>query len=79
MGRTNPKGISDIVRFAPKLLAIHSPDCREHADSTLKVYRYKKQGKRGIMVLDMVIFYNQIDIGIFLCLISEACSMSNTL
>ena len=39
----------------------------EHADSTLNVYRYKKQGKRGIMPADKVIFYNQIDIGIFLC------------
>ena len=60
------KGISDIVRFAPSACNTQ-PWIVEHADSTLKVYRYKKQGKRGIMPADKVTFYNQIDIGIFLC------------
>lgn len=35
--------------------------------STLKVYHYKKRGKRGIMPADKVSYYNQIDMGIFLC------------
>lgn len=39
----------------------------EHEKSTLKVYRYKKRGKRGIMPADKVTYYNQIDMGIFLC------------
>ncbi|MCB6645246.1 FtsX-like permease family protein [[Clostridium] scindens] len=60
------KEISDIVRFAPSACNTQ-PWIVEHADSTLKVYRYKKQGKRGIMPADKVTFYNQIDIGIFLC------------
>lgn len=59
-------GISDIVRFAPSACNTQ-PWIVEHTDTTLNVYRYKKQGKRGIMPADKVSFYNQIDIGIFLC------------
>lgn len=59
-------GVTDIVRFAPS--ACNSqPWIVEREGSTLKVYRYKKQGKIGIMPADKVTFYNQIDIGIFLC------------
>lgn len=59
-------GVTDIVRFAPS--ACNSqPWIVEREGSTLKVYRYKKQGKRGIMPADKMSFYNQIDIGIFLC------------
>ena len=32
----------------------------------LKVYRYRQEGKRGIMPKDRAIYYNQIDIGIFI-------------
>ncbi len=60
------KGITDIVRFAPS--ACNSqPWNVENCDGILKVYRYKKEGKRGIMPADKVSFYNRIDIGIFLC------------
>lgn len=59
-------GISDIVRFAPSACNTQ-PWIVEHTDTALNVYRYKKQGKRGIMPTDKVSFYNQIDIGIFLC------------
>lgn len=59
-------GVSDVVRFAPS--ACNSqPWIVEHSDSKLNVYRYKKQGKRGIMPANKVTFYNQIDMGIFLC------------
>ena len=49
----------------------------EHAENgdfagKLKVYRYKKPGKRGIMPADRVSFYNRIDLGIFLCFL-ELC------
>lgn len=59
-------GIGDIVRFAPSACNTQ-PWIVEHTDTVLKVYRYKKQGKRGIMPADKVSFYNQIDMGIFLC------------
>lgn len=59
-------GITDIVRFAPSACNTQ-PWIVENKDNVLKVYRYKKQGKRGIMPVDKVSFYNQIDIGIFLC------------
>lgn len=65
------KGITDIIRFAPS--ACNSqPWIVEHSESVLKVYRYKKQGKRGIMPSVKVSYYNQIDIGIFLCFL-ELC------
>lgn len=59
-------GITDIVKYAPSACNTQ-PWIVEHTDRILKVYRYKKQGKRGIMPVDKVSFYNQIDIGIFLC------------
>lgn len=60
------KGVSDIVRFAPSACNTQ-PWMVEHTGRTLKVYRYKKSGKRGIMPAGNVAFYNQIDMGIFLC------------
>ncbi len=60
------KGVTDIVRFAPS--ACNSQPWKVVNDNgTLKVYRYKKEGKRGIMPADKVSFYNRIDIGIFMC------------
>ena len=43
----------------------------------LKVYRYRKEVKRGIMPKDMVIYYNQIDIGIFLCFLDLCLEKNN--
>lgn len=54
-----------IVRFAPSACNTQ-PWVVEVAAKELKVYRYKKSGKRGIMPINKVIFYNKIDIGIFL-------------
>lgn len=63
------EGVTDIARFAPSACNTQ-PWIVEHADHALHVYRYKKQGKRGIMPADKVSFYNQIDIGIFLCFLN---------
>ena len=57
--------IANIVRFAPSACNTQ-PWKVEASDKKLKVYRYRKEGKRGIMPKNMVIYYNQIDIGIFL-------------
>lgn len=59
------KGITDIVRFAPS--ACNTQPWFVKNEGKLLVYRYKKPGKRGIMPADRVVFYNQIDLGIFLC------------
>jgi len=57
--------IGNITRFAPS--ACNSqPWITEASESELKVYRYKKPGKRGIMPKDKVVYYNRIDIGIYL-------------
>ncbi len=59
-------GVSDIIRFAPSACNTQ-PWIVEHKDAALNVYRYKKPGKRGIMPVDKVSYFNQIDMGIFLC------------
>ena len=58
--------IANIVRFAPSACNTQ-PWKVEAEEKELKVYRYRKEGKRGIMPKDLVIYYNQIDMGIFLC------------
>ena len=69
--------IGNIVRFTPS--ACNTQPWRvEASDDELKVYRYKKKGKRGIMPENMVIYYNQIDIGIFLCFL-ELCLAKNNI
>ncbi|MBQ0065025.1 MAG: nitroreductase [Firmicutes bacterium] len=60
-----PTNFSNIIRFAPS--ACNSqPWIVEHKNHELFVYRYKKPGKRGIMPVQKVSYYNRIDIGIFL-------------
>ena len=69
--------IANIVRFTPS--ACNTQPWRVEAkDNELKVYRYRKEGKRGIMPKDLVIYYNQIDIGIFLCFL-ELCLEHNNI
>ena len=68
---TNYLDIADIVRFAPS--ACNSqPWIVKTSKNELQVFRYKKPGKRGIMPKNMITYYNQIDIGIFLCFL-ELC------
>ncbi len=67
--------IANIVRFAPSACNTQ-PWMVEENKNILKVYRYRKIGKRGIMPKDKVIYYNQIDMGIFLCFL-ELCLEKN--
>ena len=65
------KEIGDIARFAPS--ACNSqPWMVESKEDELRVHRYHNKDKRGIMPKDAVKYYNQIDIGIFLCFV-ELC------
>lgn len=69
--------IGNIVRFTPS--ACNTQPWRvETSENELKVYRYRKEGKRGIMPKNRVIYYNQIDIGIFLCFL-ELCLDKNNI
>ena len=69
--------IANIVRFAPSACNTQ-PWKVETTEKEIKVYRYRKEGKRGIMPKDKVIYYNQIDIGIFLCFL-ELCLNHNNI
>lgn len=69
--------IANIVRFAPSACNTQ-PWIVDSKEKELKVYRYRKQGKRGIMPINMVKYYNQIDIGIFLCFL-ELCLYKNSI
>ena len=62
---------TNIVRFTPSACNTQ-PWFVENDGKTLSIYRYKKPGKRGIMPIDKVMYYNRIDLGIFL-LILEIC------
>ena len=67
--------IANIVRFAHS--ACNTQPWQVDANSNeIIVYRYHKEGKRGIMPMHMINYYNQIDIGIFLCFI-ELCLNKN--
>ena len=68
-------GVANIVRFAPSACNTQ-PWFVENNENVLSIYRYKKHGKRGIMPVDKVMYYNKIDIGIFLYLL-ETCLMEN--
>lgn len=71
------EGITEIVRFAPSACNTQ-PWLVEHANGMVKVFRYKKHGKRGIMPVAEVSFYNRIDIGIFLCFL-DLCFIHNNI
>lgn len=64
------EGVSDVARFAPS--ACNSQPWLVKNGETLDAYRYKEEGKRGIMPTNAVSFYNRIDIGIFMCFL-ELC------
>ena len=69
--------IANIVRFAPSACNTQ-PWIVYSSKNELKVYRYVKDGKRGIMPRNMVDYYSQIDIGIFLCFL-DLCLIKNNL
>ena len=64
-------GVGEIVRFTPSACNTQ-PWIVENKDNTLYVYRYKKPGKRGIMPRAKIVYYNRIDIGIFMFML-ETC------
>lgn len=68
-------GVADIARFAPSACNTQ-PWYVEYRDCHLNVFRYRKQGKRGIMPASSVSYYNRIDIGIYLCIL-EICLQKN--
>ena len=68
--------IANIVRFAPSACNTQ-PWLVDSKEDELRVYRYRKPGKRGIMPLNLVMFYNQIDIGIFLCFLELCLNKEN--
>lgn len=76
-------GVGEIVRFTPSACNTQ-PWWVEHVEGELRVYRYQKPGKRGIMPVHKVIYYNRIDIGIFLfmletCLVHQGISFERAL
>lgn len=70
-------GVTDIVRFAPSACNTQ-PWFVQKDDRTLNVFRYKKPGKRGIMPAAKISYYNQIDVGIFLCFL-DLCLLHNNI
>ena len=65
-------GIGELVRFAPS--AVNSqPWFVRNEGGVLSVYRYRPQGLFSIMPLKAALYFNRIDIGIFLCIL-EICA-----
>lgn len=63
--------VANIVRFSPS--ACNSqPWIVESENNVLKIYRYKKPGKVGIMTPEKAYYFNRMDIGIFICIL-EIC------
>ena len=67
----NYRDLIDVARFAPSACNTQ-PWFVETTTNEINVSRYSPVGKRGIMPRAKVAFYNQIDIGIFLCFL-ELC------
>lgn len=66
-------GIGNIARFSPS--ACNSqPWYVDNKNNELSVYRKSKSGKVGIMPKNAANYFNQIDIGIFMCIL-ELCLM----
>lgn len=68
--------IANIVRFAPSACNTQ-PWIVESNEKSLEIYRYKKEGKRGIMPTNLVTYYNKIDIGIFLLFLDVCLNHNN--
>ena len=67
---------SNTVRFTPSACNTQ-PWITERIDNKLYVYRYKKAGKRGIMQVKVVMYYNRIDIGIYLYILEMCLNHEN--
>lgn len=69
------ENVSEIIRFSPSACNTQPwkiENKRENGKTVLEIYRYMKEGKRGIMPIEKVSYYNRIDIGILL-LFLELC------
>ena len=67
---TNYLDVIDIARFSPSSCNTQPWYVKENNKKhDLEIYRYKKDGKRGIMPNDKVVYQNLIDIGIFIYLL----------
>lgn len=67
--------VANIARFAPS--ACNSqPWYVENENDTLTVYRYKKDKKIGLLTHKAALYFNRIDIGIYLCIL-EICLEKN--
>lgn len=66
--------VSEIARFAPS--ACNSqPWFVENISQTLSIYRYTKNAKVSLMKPDVALYFNQIDMGIYLCIL-ELCLLN---
>lgn len=72
------QSIGNIVRFAPSACNLE-PWIVELEDNKLMVYRYKMKGRRGIMPIKKVNYYNKIDIGIFMLFLDVCLEKENIL
>ena len=73
--------ISNIIRFAPSACNTQPwlvKSTKTNNNLLYEVYRYKNPKKRGIMPTKKVIYYNRIDIGIFLLFI-ELCLLNQNI
>lgn len=68
--------VADIVRFTPSACNTQ-PWITENNGKELLVYRYKKPGKRGIMPIEKVRYYNKIDMGIYLFMLETCLKYEN--
>jgi hypothetical protein len=68
--------VAEIVRFTPSACNTQ-PWITENNGKELLVYRYKKPGKRGIMPIEKVRYYNKIDMGIYLFMLETCLEYEN--
>lgn len=69
--RGSSLGVGEIARYAPSACNTQ-PWIVENTGKELMVYRFKQPGKRGIMPIDKVLYYNKIDMGIFLFILESS-------
>jgi hypothetical protein len=62
------RNVSNIARYAPSACNTQ-PWYVKEIENRVDIYRYKKEGKRGMMPISEVTYYNRIDIGIFILFI----------
>ncbi|MGN1406225.1 MAG: nitroreductase, partial [Erysipelotrichaceae bacterium] len=66
----------NILRFAPSACNLQ-PWFIAKKDDVLNVYRYFDSSRRGIMPKDKVVYYNRIDMGIFLLVLELVLEHNN--